>query len=58
LAQCAPAQCADQPTLLSPFLSLLGSPEGFAVLNVNLQTEEAIYINSTQAQKWHNKNGS
>jgi subtilase-type serine protease len=51
LAQCAPAQCADQATLLSPFLSLLSSPEGLAVLNANLQTEESIYLNSTQAQK-------
>jgi len=51
LAQCAPAQCADQATLLSPFLSLLGSPEGLAVLNANLQMEESIYLNSTQAQK-------
>ena len=50
-AQCAPAQCADQATLLSPFLSLLNTPEGVALLNANLQTEENIYLNSTQARK-------
>ena len=51
LAQCAPAQCADQATLLSPFLSLLNTSEGVALLNANLQTEETIYLNSTQARK-------
>ncbi len=50
-AQCVPAQCADQATLLSPFLSLLNTPEGVALLNANLQTEENIYLNSTQARK-------
>ena len=50
-AQCVPTQCADQATLLSPFLSLLDTPEGVALLNANLQTEENIYLNSTQARK-------
>jgi PAP2 superfamily protein len=32
-------------------LSLLNTPEGVALLNANLQTEEDIYLNSTQARK-------
>lgn len=49
-AQCA-AQTADQEALLSPFNALLDTPAGRAVLAANLQTEESIYLNSTQAQK-------
>src|SRR5271170_3948667 len=53
-AQCVglcPAQTADQEFLLSPFNSLLSSPAGVAVLTANLQTENNIYLNSTQAEK-------
>ncbi len=45
------AQAADQAMLLAPFNALLGSPAGTAMLNANLQTQDAIYLNSTQAQK-------
>jgi subtilase-type serine protease len=45
------SQGADQTNLLAPFNLLLRSPAGVAVLNANLQTEENIYLNSTQAQK-------
>ena len=45
------AQAADQENLLAPFNALVGSPVGAAVLNANLQTQDAIYLNSTQAQK-------
>ena len=49
--QCATLQAADQEALLSPFNSLLDSPAGMALLMANLQTEENIYLNSTQAEK-------
>ena len=39
--------CADQANLLSPFASLLNSPAGLAVLDANMQTEEAIYADPT-----------
>ena len=45
------AQAADQDVLLAPFNALPGSPAGVAVLDENLQTQNAIYLNSTQAQK-------
>ena len=45
------AQAADQDVLLAPFSALPGSPAGVAVLDENLQTQNAIYLNSTQAQK-------
>jgi subtilase-type serine protease len=45
------AQAADQDMLLAPFNALPGSPAGVAVLDANLQTQNAIYLNSTQAQK-------
>lgn len=45
------AQASDQENLLSPFNLLLNTPAGVAVLNANLQTENAIYLRSTQAQK-------
>jgi autotransporter-associated beta strand protein len=44
-------QAADQEALLLPFASLLNTPAGQALLAANLQTEESIYLNSTQAQK-------
>jgi subtilase-type serine protease len=53
-AQCTgpcPAQTAEQTFLLSPFNSLLSSPAGVAALTANLQTENNIYLNSTQAEK-------
>ena len=46
-----PRQTADQEKLLSPFNTLLGTPAGWPLLNTNLQTENNIYLNSTQAQK-------
>jgi autotransporter-associated beta strand protein len=49
--QCATLQAADQEALLSPFNSLLDSPAGMALLMANLQAEENIYLNSTQAEK-------
>jgi autotransporter-associated beta strand protein len=45
------AQALDQENLLSPFNLLLNTPAGVAVLNANLQAEDTIYLNSTQAQK-------
>jgi subtilase-type serine protease len=45
------AQANDQATLLAPFNALPGSRAGVAVLDTNLQTQDAIYLNSTQAQK-------
>jgi hypothetical protein len=45
------AQTKEQEALLSPFNLLLSSPAGVALLNANLQTEENIYLNSTQTQK-------
>jgi autotransporter-associated beta strand protein len=53
-AQCTglcSAQTAEQTFLLSPFNSLLNSPAGVAALTANLQTENNIYLNSTQAEK-------
>ena len=50
VAQCT-GLCADQAGLLSAFTALPNSPAGQALLNANLQTEENIYLNSTQAQK-------
>jgi subtilase-type serine protease len=57
-AQCATAdtvlcakQTADQEKLLSPFNQLRGTAAGVALLNANLQTDNGIYLNSTQAQK-------
>jgi hypothetical protein len=47
----AACQATDQARLLGPFNALLGSPAGAAVLATNLQTQNAIYLNSTQAQK-------
>jgi subtilase-type serine protease len=47
----AACQTADQEALLAPFNTLLGSPAGRALLTANLETDEAIYLNSTQAQK-------
>lgn len=44
-------QIQQQETLLAPFNALLGTPAGQAVLTANLQTINAIYLNSTQAQK-------
>ena len=44
-------QVTDQETLLAPFNDLLNTPAGQAVLTANLQTINAIYLNSTQAQK-------
>src|ERR1019366_4137708 len=45
------AQTADQIALLSPFNPLRNPSAGQALLSANLQTEENIYLNSTQAQK-------
>ncbi len=45
------AQCTDQVNLLSPFTTLLSSPAGLALLNANLQTEQNIYLNASQARK-------
>ena len=45
------AQATYEINLLSPFNQLLSSPAGVAALNANLQTENNIYLNSTQAQK-------
>ncbi len=50
-AQGCTGQCADLGVLLSPFTSLLRTQGGLALLNANLQAEENIYLNSTQAQK-------
>lgn len=50
-AALAACQATDQEGVLSSFTTLLGSPAGVALLNANLQTEENIYLNSTQAQK-------
>ena len=47
----AACQVTDQERLLGTFNALLGSPEGVAVLATNLQTQNSIYLNSTQAQK-------
>ncbi len=44
-------QIQQQEALLAPFNALLGTPAGQAVLTANLQTINAIYLNSTQAQK-------
>jgi subtilase-type serine protease len=44
-------QTADQEQLLSPFNRLISTAAGAALLNVNLQTDNTIYLNSTQAQK-------
>ena len=49
-AQCI-GQCAEQSSLLAPFNALLNSAAGVAVLDTNLQTQNAIYLGSTQAQK-------
>ena len=46
-----PAQAADQELLLSPFNTLMSSAAGRAALAANLQTENSIYLNSTQAEK-------
>lgn len=48
--QCA-LQAADQEALLAPFNSLLFTPQGQALLDANLQKENEIYLNSTQADK-------
>lgn len=45
------AQAADQEALLLPFVSLLNSSDGRALLAANLSTEESIYLNATQAQR-------
>ena len=45
------AQQADQEALLAPFNALLHTLPGQAVLDANLQAEEQIYLNSTQADK-------
>ena len=55
-AQCAPTTqpptlCSDQANLLSPFASLLNSPAGLAVLEANMQTEEAIYAGASAARR-------
>ena len=55
-AQCAPTTqpptlCSDQVNLLSPFASLLNSPEGLAVLEANMQTEEEIYAGASAARR-------
>ena len=55
-AQCAPTTqpptlCSDQVNLLSPFASLLNSPAGLAVLEANMQTEEAIYAGASAARR-------
>jgi subtilase-type serine protease len=47
----AECQIQQQEALLAPFNALLGSAAGQAVLTANLQTINAIYLNSTQAQK-------
>ena len=44
-------QAADQEALLAPFNTLLHTLSGQAVLDANLQAEEQIYLNSTQADK-------
>ena len=44
-------QTADQERLLSPFNQLLSTAAGAALLNANLQIDNGIYLNSTQAQK-------
>ena len=57
-AQCATAntvlcdkQTAEQEKLLSPFNLLRDTAAGVALLNANLQTDNSIYLNATQAQK-------
>jgi outer membrane autotransporter protein len=55
-AQCAPTTqpptlCSSQVSLLSPFASLLNSPAGLAVLEANMQTEEAIYAGASAARR-------
>ena len=55
-SQCAPTTqpptlCSTQAILLSPFASLLDSPAGLAVLEVNMQTEEAIYAGASAARR-------
>ncbi len=55
-AQCAPTTqpatlCSSQVNLLSPFASLLSSPAGLAVLEANMQTEEAIYAGASAARR-------
>ena len=52
-AQTCTGQCADQATLLAPFNSLWtsGTNEDKAVLAANLQAEQDIYLNASQAQK-------
>ena len=50
LAQCS-GQCADQAALLAPFNALLDTPAGLAVLDANLQIQNDIYLNATQAQR-------
>jgi outer membrane autotransporter protein len=44
-------QAAGEAALLLPFNSLPDTAAGMAVLRASLQTEESIYLNSTQAQK-------
>ncbi len=53
-AQCTQlclAQAADQEGLLAPFTKLLDTTAGQALLSANFQTEDYIYLNSTQVQK-------
>ncbi len=45
------AQANDQEMLLAPFTTLLTTPGGPALLAANFQTENDIYLTSTQAQK-------
>ena len=47
----AACQIQHQETLLAPFNALPGTPAGQAVLTINLHTINAIYLNSTQAEK-------
>jgi outer membrane autotransporter protein len=44
-------QAADQEALLAPFNSLLSIAEGRALLDANLQAQNNIYLNSTQADR-------
>jgi len=50
-AQNCTGVCADEVALMSSFIRLPNSAAGLALLNANLQAEESIYLNSTQAQK-------
>ena len=45
------AQTAEQEQLLAPFTALLGTAAGRDALAANFQTQDYIYLNSTQAQK-------